>query len=214
MACCVITSSFVRVSKSFLFFLLLSFLPSPPLPPSPPPSISPHCAVYSQLQQELNYRYLQDQSGAGPGSIRSGNRGTAAFSAPHSQPNNPHQQVSVKSKGQILIGCKYGFRFNVLFRILQGLVGVASSAMDQSESGRPHRIRWCSAHVTIAKQILAHQQQSKVPRPLLHLHHHSLAGPYRTSKTINFIGVHVAPYASYTKNVHTYIVWCMCFYMT
>jgi hypothetical protein len=33
--------------------------------------------------------------------------------------------------------------------------------MDQSESRRPHQVKWCSAHVTIAKQILAHQQQAK-----------------------------------------------------
>jgi hypothetical protein len=46
--------------------------------------------MYSHLQQELNYRYLQEQSG--PSSVRHGNGGTAAFSAP--QPSNLPQQVS------------------------------------------------------------------------------------------------------------------------
>ena len=44
-------------------------------------------------------------------------------------------------------------------------MGVCSThtAMDTSSEGRPaHRVKWCSAHVTIAKQIQAHQQQAKV----------------------------------------------------
>ena len=31
-----------------------------------------------------------------------------------------------------------------------------------SESGQTQKVKWCCAHVTIAKQIQAHQQQTKV----------------------------------------------------
>jgi hypothetical protein len=82
--------------------------------------------VFSQLQQELNYRYLQQ------GSERPGNGGAAAFSAPHSQPSN--QQASVGGGG-----------------VLE----------QRPESCRPHQVKWCAAHVTIARQILLHQQQAK-----------------------------------------------------
>ena len=101
-------------------------LPSPPLPSHPLPFLL--SAVYSHLQQELNYRYLQEQSDS-----RSVHGDTAAFSAPHSQAGNP-MAVSTHT------------------------------AMDTSSSStsdtRP--VKWCSAHITIAKRIQAHQQQAKV----------------------------------------------------
>ena len=37
-----------------------------------------------------------------------------------------------------------------------------TSSSSGSEKGWPHRVKWCCAHITIAKQIQAHQQQSKV----------------------------------------------------
>lgn len=104
--------------------------------------------MYSHLQQELNYRYLQEQSG--PSSVRHGNGGTAAFSAP--QPSNLPQQSSM---------------------------GVCSThtAMDASSESRPaHRVKWCSAHVTIAKQIQAHQQQAKNAMEVAHSTGMSRAG--------------------------------------
>ena len=36
------------------------------------------------------------------------------------------------------------------------------TAAGSSEGSQTHRVKWCSAHITIAKQIQAHQQQTKV----------------------------------------------------
>ena len=168
-----------ELGNHFSYFTIRLFLPSSLLLSSlflPFSTCLSVCAVYSQLQQELNYRYLQDQSGGGPGSVRSGdlsvggpgsvwseNRG---FSVPHSQPSNLHQQVTSLSHTHTHT-CDYTVSYNMLRNRTQALVGVASLGMDQSESRRPHQVKWCSAHVTIAKQILAHQQQAKVFLPLV-----------------------------------------------
>lgn len=93
-----------------------------------------HHPVYSQLQQELNYRYLQEQQTLGPSSVRAGNRGAAAFSTPRSQPSRSLQHTAV---------------------------GVATEEDQIGGRARSNRVRWCTAHVTIAKQILTHQLQTK-----------------------------------------------------
>lgn len=92
-------------------------------------------SVYSHLQQELNYRYLQDQSG--PSSVRHGNRGTAAFSAPNSQANSN----------------------NSVLCTAMDIASSSSCGLSTLSEGHRPQIKWCSAHVAIAKQILAHQQQ-------------------------------------------------------
>ena len=99
--------------------------------------------MLSQLQQELNYRFLQDRTSG------------LLVAHPNGQLNHSHhQQQQQRQHG-------HGFRHHQ-----QPARRDSGQAMDTSVATGPavggRGFKWCYAHVTIAKQIQQQQQRAKV----------------------------------------------------
>ena len=136
-------------------------------------------AVLNQLQQELNYRFLQDR----PSGLLVAHPSTQQVDH-HSQHQRQHQhqhqhqqQVHGFKHPQQAVRRDSGQAMDTSVAPLAPCVG-GTSCGSKNSSGKPG-FKWCYAHVAIARQIQEQQQQrakvsKRIPFELVNLCSESL----------------------------------------
>ena len=113
-------------------------------------------AVLNQLQQELNYRFLQDRSS---GLLVAHPSNQQVEHHHHSQQHQQQQQVHGFKHPQQPVRRVGGQAMDTSVAPTAPAVGVGTtSSGSKNGSGKPG-FKWCYAHVAIARQIQEQQQQ-------------------------------------------------------